>query len=111
MRAIGWVALLTLVGMAAAGCATAEKEPQAERFPYIQDRNFQMRDEGTPHTVATGIGCGGSEKEALTDARRTAHYNLRGVTGNADYKIRFTVLREVPKPGRICVEVEAAVVR
>jgi len=114
-RAASAVALLAVLllpaGAFLAGCAAQEPEEPADvRFPYIQDPNFKLKNPSRVHASATGIGCGGTEVEALVEARRTAHYNLRGVTGNQTYRVEYVLLREVPKEGLHCVEVEARAV-
>lgn len=101
------IAAVLLTGLAA--CA-GEGPERAERFPYIHEPNFQVENPSRDRASATGIGCGGTEKEALADARNTASYNLRGVTGNSNYKIRFHVLRDIPKENSFCVEVKATAV-
>ena len=98
-------------GFALAGCGDASPESvRAERFPYIQDPNFQVENPSRDHASATGIGCGATEKSARIDARKTAKFNLLGVTGNANYKIRFAFLRKIPREGTVCVEVKATAV-
>lgn len=105
------VAGLLLAAAISAGCAA---EPPArtreERFPYIQDGNFRVENPSRTRASATGIGCGGSEEEAIQDARSTAHYNLRGVTGNQTYRVEYLLLRKMPREGLHCVEVEARAV-
>lgn len=103
--------LLLPAGAFLAGCTTEAPPPTTEeRFPYIQDPNFKLKNPSRARATATGIGCGGSEVEALVEARRTAHYNLRGVTGNETYRVEYLLLREVPREGLHCVEVEARAV-
>jgi hypothetical protein len=98
--------LVTLVVLAAAACAGDGME-RAERFPYIHQPNFRVENPSRDHASATGIGCGGTEQDALMEARNTARFNLRGVTGNGNYKIRYELLREIPEGTKLCVEVKA----
>lgn len=98
--------LTTAVVMLALAACTGDLE-RAERFPFIHEPNFKIKNPSRDHASATGIGCGGTEKEALMEARNTARFNLRGVSGNANYKIRYQLLREIPEDGKICVEVNA----
>ena len=106
-RVATWTFIVATLA-AAGACAENQQDRKPSRFPYIQHHNFKVEVSSPDMASATGIGCGATEKEALADARKTAHFNLREVTGNANYKIRFKLLREVPKPGRICVEVKAS---
>ena len=92
-----------------AACS-GEGPQRADRFPYIHEPNYQVENPSRDQASATGIGCGGTEKEALAEARNTASFNLRGVTGNSNYRIRFQLLREIPKEHKICVEVKATAV-
>lgn len=94
-----------VVMLALAACT--EKVERAERFPYIHEPNFRIENPSRDHASATGIGCGGTEKEALMEARNTARFNLRGVSGSGNYKIRYQLLREIPENGKFCVEVKA----
>jgi hypothetical protein len=89
------------------GCA-GETQGQLR---YIEGEQYRITDPGGPGSAATGIGCGDDEREALTNARATAQYNLRGMLGAGTYKVDFEILRQVPGQGRICVEVEARAVR
>ncbi|HUJ75127.1 MAG TPA: hypothetical protein VL359_09725, partial [bacterium] len=57
--------------------------------------------------MATGIGCGFTSQDALAKARDTAAFNLRTVTGQANYRVSYQVLRNVPDPSQVCVEVRA----
>ena len=86
-------------------------KPVEERLPYIQDPNFKIRNLSADRASATGIACAGTQREAVLLARRTAHYNLRGVTGNARYRIRYALPRPLPEKGEFCVEVEATAER
>jgi hypothetical protein len=98
--------LTAAVVMLALAACTGDLE-RAERFPYIHEPNFKIENPSRDHASATGIGCGGTEKEALMEARITARFNLRGVSGNGNYKIRYLLLREIPKDEKFCVEVKA----
>lgn len=94
------------------GCGSSYSDLSVEeRLPYIQDENFKIENPSRDEASATGIACAGSDAGALKAAKKTARYNLRGVTGNASYNIRFTLLRELPEKGAFCVEVEAQAVR
>ena len=100
--------LLVCTALLAAGCGSSPGTPTLEeRFPYIQDDKFDIENPSQTEASATGIACGDSEKDALKKARKTAHYNLRGITGNAKYAVLFSLPREVPEEGRFCVEVKA----
>ncbi|MBI3993363.1 MAG: hypothetical protein HY342_08815 [Candidatus Lambdaproteobacteria bacterium] len=99
--------LLALLALSAGGC-------EAPGNPLLDTRpeRYRVTDPGGPHASATGEGCGFTDKEALEAARKVAHYNLRSMTGNADYKVEFRVLRQtVAERDRTCVEVEALAVR
>ena len=102
--------MMALLAVLAAACSETRNGEESSRPPYIEDRNFQVENPSRDHASATGIGCGGTEKEALLDARNTARFNLRGVTGNATYKIRFTHVRDIPREGLVCMEVKATAV-
>ena len=102
--------MLALLAVLAAACAETRNGEKSGNLPYIEDRNFQVENPSKDHASATGIGCGGTENEALLDARNTARFNLRGVTGNATYKIRFTHVRDIPREGLFCMEVKATAV-
>lgn len=100
------IAVCTVLFAGLAGCSGKDTE-RARRFPFIHEPNFKIENPSRDHASATGMGCGGTGKEALLQARNTAKFNLRGVTGNGNYKIRFDLLKETSKEDRICVEVKA----
>ena len=111
-RAAGlvWAGLILAAALtlsALPGCA--DETPGGLR--YIESGQVRIQDPGGPHAAATGTGCGETEKEALTNARATAQYNLRTVLGAGTYKVDFRILREVPGNKRFCVEVEARAIR
>ena len=101
------IALTALAGLAS--CSGNDSD-RSRRFPYIHDPNFKVENPSRDRASATGIGCGGTEKDALLAAQNTAKFNLRGVTGNGNYKIRFDLVREMPEDMRFCVEVKATAV-
>lgn len=101
-----WIAALAALSLLA---ACTEEKPGGLR--YIQPDQYSIQDPGGPRSAATGTGCGETEKVAMTNARRTAQYNLRTMLGAGTYKVVFEILREVPGEGRYCVEVEARAVR
>jgi hypothetical protein len=84
-------------------CAPA---PQGELL-RIQDDQFTIGDPSKDRAWATGIGCGGTEGEAVANARNIAQFNLRGLTGAARYRVEYRVLRRVADERQACVEVEA----
>ena len=116
-RAIVWLLPLGVAAVLAAGCAASgpyagtpvngDDDEQGGELRRVRDENFKLTNPSRDAASATGIGCGGTKAEALGEARRTAQFNLRGVTGNANYRIRYSVLRELPRPDTICLEVEA----
>lgn len=103
-------AAIAAIIVAGLGACSGEGPTRAERFPYIHQPNFQVENPSRDRASATGIGCGGTEKEAMAEARNTARFNLRGVTGNSNYKVRFHLLREIPRESKFCVEVKATAV-
>ena len=103
----GLVLAAALTLSALSGCS--DETPGGLR--YIESDQVRIQDPGGPHAAATGTGCAETEKEALTNARATAHYNLRTVLGAGNYKVEFRILREVPGDKRFCVEVEARAIR
>ncbi len=108
-RCAPWLAGLTLL---LAGCSSNEIDAGAEmgKLEFVKDENFKLTDPDRPQAGATGIGCAATPKGAEAEARRTARFNLRGITGNADYNIRFSAPRELSQSEGICVEVNARAV-
>lgn len=102
---------ISVAGLAGLSALSACSEQTPGGLRYIEPEQFRIQDPGGPNSAATGTGCGETEKEAMTDARRTAQYNLRAMLGAGGYKVDFEILREVPGQGRYCVEVEARAVR
>ena len=100
--------ILWLIGvvMVFGGCA-AEEVFRPTEIDLVRDQFISLRGLELTGVSVTGIGCGLNEREALSTARRIAHFNLRGVVGARLRKINFTVLREVPEFGEHCVEVMA----
>ena len=105
---LGLVApVLGLLALALGACAKPG-DPLLDTRP----ERYRVIDPGGVNAAATGEGCGFTDKDALEAARKVAHYNLRSMTGNADYKVEFRMLRQtVAERDRICVEVEARAVK
>ena len=78
---------------------------------FIQPDSYEVRNPSKTAARVTGTGCSGTESGAQVEARDTAHYNLRSVTGNADYRVRYRVLRIYPDGDRICADIEATAVK
>lgn len=104
-----WLAGLTLL---LAGCSSGEIDasPEMGKLEFVKDEKFKLTGSGRPQAGATGIGCAVTLKDAAAEARRTARFNLRGITGNANYNIRFSNPRELSRSEGICVEVNARAV-
>jgi hypothetical protein len=101
-------AVLAWLAIAALGLGTCGEGPRGG-LQFIQDDQFAIRDPGGAGSAATGIGCGLDDNEALFEARRTAHYNLRGMLGPGRYAVHFETLRRFRDAERHCAEVEARV--
>lgn len=93
------------IGLAAAIAACAPA-PEGE-LRRIQEDQFIIGDLSKNRAWATGIGCGGTEGDAIANARKIAQFNLRGLTGAARYRVEYRVLRRVEGESQACVEVEA----
>jgi hypothetical protein len=78
---------------------------------FIRPDRYDVQNPSKTAARVTGTGCSGTEGGAQVEARDTALYNLRSVTGNADYQVRYRVLRIYPDDGRICADVEATAVK
>jgi hypothetical protein len=105
----GWalpgVALLGLALLA--GCGAPR--PTGELLG-IQDDQHAIAHPSKIGASATGSGCGTTQKEALTSARRVAQFNLRTLTGEARYNVRFDLVSETQTPQGFCVELSAKAV-
>jgi hypothetical protein len=88
----------------ALGCS-AEVEDRDLR--HIQDDQFAIGNLSKEKAWATGIGCGGSDGDAVANAQKVAEYNLRNLTGSARYRVQYRILRRIPEKNQACVEVEA----
>lgn len=109
-RLAPWLAVRAL--LLAAGCAVMVLTGCAGERPlgptdYVRDEHFAISDPGGRKATATGIGCAHTLRQALTDAERTAHYNLRGVMGPGRYRVGYETLRDYREGDRFCAEVEA----
>jgi hypothetical protein len=93
-------------GLALAGCGS---ETFGE-LRNIQADRHSIANPGKIHASATGLGCGLTQHEALTTAKRVAQFNLRSLTGEGRYNLRFNVLNETENPQGVCVEVTALAV-
>jgi len=93
-----------LLGTVVAACSS----PKTGELRYIEDDRYAVRSPGPVRAVATGRGCGATERHAEVQARRLAEFNLRTVTGAARYNIDHELVGREPQPdGTICVTVEA----
>ena len=108
----GCAPLLAGLTLLLTGCSSNEIDASADmgKLEFVKDEKFKLTDPGRPRAGATGIGCAATPKGAEAEARRTARFNLRGITGNADYNIRFSSPRELSQSEGICVEVNARAV-
>ena len=88
---------------------SSDKPPELPfgHLPFIEDDRHNIENPSKDRALATGTGCGYSPGKALSVARKIAEFNLRGLTGEARYGIRFRTVKFMPEPGRICVEVSA----
>ena len=97
----------SVAALAALLLACSAPEPTGDLL-HIQDDQFRIGNPSKEHAWATGIGCAGTENDALANAQDVAQFNLRNLTGAARYRVQYRVLRKVPNPqGRACVEVGA----
>ncbi len=104
--------LTTMLALLAFLPACAKEQPPGvefpfTEFPFTQDDRHSIENPSKDRALATGIGCGISLEHAQSVARRIAQFNLRGLTGEARYRIKFRTLKTMPEPARICVEVSA----
>ncbi len=100
-------ALAVLLTGLVLGCSA---EPPLGELARIQDDQFSIGNLTRDRAWATGIGCGGSEGEAIAKAQDIAQFNLRSLTGASQYRVQYRVLRQMPQPGQACWEVEAKAV-
>ena len=101
---VPWIAALALLAIA----ACADERPRGP-LDFTQDDQFAIGDPGGRQATATGIGCATTARVALTEAQRTAQYNLRGVMGPGRYRMRLETIRDYRDGERFCAEVEARV--
>lgn len=73
----------------------------------IGDKRHSVFNPSKRNAEATGIGCGPSRADAIKTAFRVSLFNLREVTGNARYQVRFKVIDEKPGVEEYCVEMSA----
>ncbi|HEX7926815.1 MAG TPA: hypothetical protein VF678_04425 [bacterium] len=97
------------MALAAAAALTlaCTSPPQDPDLLHIQDDQFSVGDLSKDKAWATGIGCGGSDGDAVANAQKIAEYNLRNLTGAARYRVQYRILRRIPDKAKACVEVEA----
>ena len=100
---MGGVAALLLLVLTA-GCGKPDIKGELSR---IADDKYRIEDPSPRNALATGVGCGGTQDEALINARRIAKFNLRSLTGPARYSVSFKTLRTIPDEKETCVEVSA----
>ena len=96
-------ALLTAL-LLVAGCS--EPRPTGELLG-IQDDQHTIANPGKIGASATGRGCAVTYNEALTSAQRVAQFNLRTLTGEARYNVRFEVVSATETPQGYCVVLSA----
>lgn len=103
-----WPAGVLLGGvLLLAGCGGGEAGGPLD---FIRPERYAVQNPSRTAARVTGTGCSGTEGGAQVEARDTALYNLRSVTGNANYQVRYRVLRIYPAGNRICADVEATAV-
>ncbi|MDH4121185.1 MAG: hypothetical protein OEV94_05725 [Deltaproteobacteria bacterium] len=103
--------LFVSLGLGLAGCSqNPTNEPTPGEWPatrYVEPGQFTYQmEEGMPLS-ATGTGCGETREKALDHAEAAALYNLRSLTGQKRYRVRYHFLRDIPDPRRVCLEMEA----
>ena len=99
MRSIVLLLISTLV----AGCSALLESELAR----ILDQAFNIGALTKKNPWATGIGCGGTKKDALDNARNVAQYNLRSLTGPTRYRVEYSTKGPAKNAGPGCWEVEA----
>jgi hypothetical protein len=104
----GLGALLALCALLALGACAAPR-PTGELLG-IQDDQHAIANPGKIGASATGQGCGLTLQEALTSARRVAHFNLRTLTGEARYNVRYDLVSQTANPQGVCVVLSAQAV-
>ncbi len=102
-RSAGVLLLVTLLWACSA-------EPPLGDLDRIQDDQYRIGNPSRDRALATGIGCAGSQGDALGKAQDIAQFNLRTLTGAARYRVQYRTLREFQQPGQSCMEVEAKAV-
>lgn len=89
-----------------AGCGLFDS-PVPKDLREIQDDRHRIENPSPKNALATGRGCAYSRREAMETARKVARFNLRSLTGDETYKVRFRLVSEKPEKGRVCVEMSA----
>ena len=74
------------------GCA----EISPNELIFIRDDQREVSAPGIIGAKANGRGCASTKGDALEQAKRSAWYNLRSVTGHARYTITYTITNFVP---------------
>ena len=103
----GWMVFgaMLAIPIIFAGCGGPPPLPRP--LQAIQDENHSIERPGERNAAATGVGCALTASDAVTNAEKTAHFNLRSMMGPGKYDVQFRVLREVPDSALICYEVRA----
>src|SRR5262245_54691174 len=89
-----------LVSALAAGCS---KEVVDRDLRNIQDDRFSIGNLSKEQAWATGIGCAGTDGDAVANAQKVAEFNLRNLTGSARYRVQYRVLKRIPEKHQACV--------
>lgn len=100
--------LLALAMLWLPGCG-GQPRPAGELLG-IEDDQHRIANPARIGASATGKGCGVTRQEALTSAQRVAHFNLRSLTGQARYNVRFDLVAETRTTQGVCIEVSALAV-
>lgn len=111
MRPAARSALLAILALGlavlAAGCSS--EGPPGELRAILPGQH-QIAHPGVIDASATGEGCGPTRTRALTSAQRVAHFNLRTLTGQGRYNVRFDLVGERETAQGVCIQVNAVAV-
>ena len=87
------------------GCRASP--PPIEQLEFIKPDQHRIEQPSQTNGRATGTACADNKKDAYRSARETAKFNLRTLTGSANYLVDFEILSLEHRQGMICLEVLA----
>ncbi len=84
------------------GCSNVDS-----KFKTLYDTEYKVLDRGKSDVIVKSRACSIFEKDAISEAKRSAEFYLRSVIGKNSHLKKFKEIKRYHEGKRICVEMVA----